>query len=309
MHSEVLNVTHNAVTESEASKPRRGRPRITPEEKNTRRSLRRRIAKLKESGELPIRRKQLEAELAARTEPKPRTLREYFKRIDRPLAPRGLHRPGDHAYHNELNALMASSYSRIEGEIYDLNPHLDFRAVSFAMEKLTARVHHFLRVPSDEGEFIRWGAQYAILWASRYQRWFDAIMDRQFIKSVAAGVQDWMGIGKSDELSPDVHHRDTVLVTADGIASDARIWLFSHMNETGEERGTATLFTRVRNWARYQAMAATSERTANAKKHVPWESLVEDEEGEQTQVEISPEQIDPAYWEMLAGDAYALDYA
>jgi hypothetical protein len=289
------------------NKSKRGRPRITPEEKRQRRNLRRRIAKLKTSGELPIRLKQLEDELAERTEPKPRTKREYIARIDQPLAPRGLHRPDDAAYHNGLTALVAACYGQIQSQIYDLDQRLGFRSVGFAMEKLSGRVHQFLNVPLDEGAFTTWGVQYAILWANRYQRWYATATDKRFAASVSAGVWDWM---KDWNLPPVIDQ------LADEITSEARIWLFSHLND---RRETATIFTRVRKWAEWQAMAATASMTASAKRHVPLENLAEDADGNPKTIEVSEDDFEPGYVKALEGhtgelpytpelEAYALDY-
>jgi len=293
---------------TETAKPKRGRPRVAPEEKRQRRNLRRRITKLRESGELPARLKILESELAARTQPKARTKREYIARIDKPLAPRGNHRPNDQAYHDTLVALVAACYGQIQSQIYDLNQRLDFRSVGFAMEKLSGRVHRFLNVPLDEGTFIAWGVQYAVRWATRYQRWYDTAMDKRFVKSVRAGVWDWM---KDWNLPPVIDQ------LADEITSEARIWLFSHMND--KQAHTATLFTRTRAWATAQAMKATSERTATVKKYVPWERLVEDADGNPKTIEVSEDDFEPGYVKALEGhtgqlpynptlEAYALDY-
>jgi len=292
---------------TETAKPKRGRPRVAPEEKRQRRNLRRRITKLRESGELPARLKILESELAARTQPKARTKREYIARIDKPLAPRGNHRPSDTAYHDALTALVAACYGQIQSQIYDLNQRLDFRSVGFAMEKLSGRVHRFLNVPLDEGTFIAWGVQYAVRWATRYQRWYDTAMDKRFVKSVRAGVWDWM---KDWNLPPVIDQ------LADVLTADARIWLFSHMND---RQGTATLYSRVRKHAWHEARKATRARIADANRHVSWERLVEDEDGNPTISEVTVDEFEPGYVKALEGhtaelpynpelEAYALDY-
>jgi hypothetical protein len=279
------------------TKPKRGRPRIAPEEKRQRRNLRRRIAKLRESGEFPIRLKELESQLAARTEPKPKTLKEYRERIDRPLAPRGLHHPNDAAYHNALTALVAACYGQIRSEVYDLSPHLDFHSVGFAMDKLSWRVHQFLNVPREEGAFIAWGVRYAVRWANRYQRWYQTVTDQRFSKSVSAGVWQWM---------KEWNRRDVIEQLADDLTAAARIWLFSHMND--RQAHTATLFTRTRAWAKAQAMKATSERASDARKRVEWQSLREDEEGNPQTIEVTVDDFEPGYVKTLEGHTGELPY-